>query len=78
MCDPCSLSLPENVTQLIDYVVDDAPEGGDNKVEFIYPYKASEVGESPLSSVDISHSGRAEGTTQLLLTPLCMSDKSPW
>lgn len=39
----CSFSLPENVTKLIDYAVDDAPEGSDNKVEFIYPYKASEV-----------------------------------
>lgn len=38
-----SISTPERIEVLINYVVQDAEEGSDENVKYLYPYKASEV-----------------------------------
>lgn len=40
---PSSLAQPEQVSALINYVVDDPPDGSEDKVGFIYPFNSSEV-----------------------------------
>eukprot|EP00283_Hemiselmis_rufescens_P012450 CAMPEP_0173445124 /NCGR_PEP_ID=MMETSP1357-20121228/33629_1 /TAXON_ID=77926 /ORGANISM="Hemiselmis rufescens, Strain PCC563" /LENGTH=638 /DNA_ID=CAMNT_0014411257 /DNA_START=44 /DNA_END=1956 /DNA_ORIENTATION=- len=37
------LATPEQLQQLLQYIVNEPPEGGGDKEKFIYPYKSSEV-----------------------------------
>ncbi|EKX54521.1 hypothetical protein GUITHDRAFT_99998 [Guillardia theta CCMP2712] len=45
------ISTPERIEVLINYVVQDAEEGSDENVKYLYPYKASEVLSSDVAPI---------------------------
>eukprot|EP00288_Rhodomonas_lens_P007255 CAMPEP_0177725400 /NCGR_PEP_ID=MMETSP0484_2-20121128/19230_1 /TAXON_ID=354590 /ORGANISM="Rhodomonas lens, Strain RHODO" /LENGTH=674 /DNA_ID=CAMNT_0019237909 /DNA_START=137 /DNA_END=2158 /DNA_ORIENTATION=- len=45
------LSVPEKIDEMLNYVVNEPPEDADDKIRYLYPYKASEVLSADLGPV---------------------------
>lgn len=43
----CSLSVPEKIDEMLNYVVNEPPEDADDKIRYLYPYKVTAPSHHP-------------------------------